>query len=272
MIAVDDLKRPTGPPGRRGTTPPSPSRSTRCRLATFSPAWRYGRAHDVLDVATGTGNIALRAAAAGAHVVGLDLTPELFETARRAAERAWRRDRLGRGRRRGSCPSTTRASTSSCRSSASSSPRATRWSPRAGTRVSPRRADRARQLDPRGPDRRAVQDHGRATCRPSPTTPRRPRSGAAKSMSAACSPTRRSSSSSSAGSTRGASTPPSMGRVHRDPLRPDPQGARAPDAEGRWDECRDEIHAMAERRNEATDGSLLMQAEYLVAVGTKAEG
>jgi len=40
---------------------------------------------DVLDVATGTGNIALRAAAAGAHVIGLDLTPELFETARRRA-------------------------------------------------------------------------------------------------------------------------------------------------------------------------------------------
>jgi SAM-dependent methyltransferase len=41
---------------------------------------------EVLDVATGTGNIALRAAAGGAQVVGLDLTPELFETARRRAE------------------------------------------------------------------------------------------------------------------------------------------------------------------------------------------
>jgi SAM-dependent methyltransferase len=43
-----------------------------------------GRA--VLDVATGTGNVALRAAAAGAAVVGLDLAPELFETARPRAE------------------------------------------------------------------------------------------------------------------------------------------------------------------------------------------
>src|SRR5215216_6273752 len=43
---------------------------------------------EVLDVATGTGNIAIQTAAAGAQVVGLDLTPELFETARRrAAER-----------------------------------------------------------------------------------------------------------------------------------------------------------------------------------------
>jgi len=38
-------------------------------------------------------------------------------------------------------------------------------------------------------------------------------------------------------------------------------------AEGRWEECREEIYAMAKRRNKATDGSLLMQAEYLVAVG-----
>ena len=40
---------------------------------------------DVLDVACGTGNAALRAAQAGAQVVGLDLTPELFETGRRLA-------------------------------------------------------------------------------------------------------------------------------------------------------------------------------------------
>ena len=40
---------------------------------------------DVLDVATGTGNVALRAAATGARVVGLDLTPELFDAARRRA-------------------------------------------------------------------------------------------------------------------------------------------------------------------------------------------
>jgi SAM-dependent methyltransferase len=41
---------------------------------------------DVLDVATGTGNVAIPAAAASTQVVGLDLTPELFDTARRRAE------------------------------------------------------------------------------------------------------------------------------------------------------------------------------------------
>lgn len=38
-------------------------------------------------------------------------------------------------------------------------------------------------------------------------------------------------------------------------------------AEGSWEDCRGEIRAMADRRNEATDGSLLMHAEYLVTVG-----
>jgi SAM-dependent methyltransferase len=45
-----------------------------------------GSEHSVLDVATGTGNVAVRAAAAGAAVVGLDLTPELFGAARPRAE------------------------------------------------------------------------------------------------------------------------------------------------------------------------------------------
>jgi SAM-dependent methyltransferase len=47
-----------------------------------------GRGEDVLDVACGTGNAAIRAARAGGRVVGLDLTPELFETGRREAAAA----------------------------------------------------------------------------------------------------------------------------------------------------------------------------------------
>ena len=39
----------------------------------------------VLDVACGTGNAAIPAAAAGGEVTGLDITPELFEDARRRA-------------------------------------------------------------------------------------------------------------------------------------------------------------------------------------------
>ena len=43
---------------------------------------------DVLDVATGTGNAAIPAAQRGARVTGLDLTPELFDVARRRASDA----------------------------------------------------------------------------------------------------------------------------------------------------------------------------------------
>ena len=43
---------------------------------------------NLLDVATGSGNVAIPAALAGASVTGLDLTPELLEAARRRAEEA----------------------------------------------------------------------------------------------------------------------------------------------------------------------------------------
>jgi ubiquinone/menaquinone biosynthesis C-methylase UbiE len=44
--------------------------------------------HDVLDVATGSGNCALVAALSGAKVTGLDITPELFDAARRRCTEA----------------------------------------------------------------------------------------------------------------------------------------------------------------------------------------
>jgi SAM-dependent methyltransferase len=43
---------------------------------------------DVLDVATGTGNVAIHAARAGARVAGLDRSPELLEIAERRASQA----------------------------------------------------------------------------------------------------------------------------------------------------------------------------------------
>jgi ubiquinone/menaquinone biosynthesis C-methylase UbiE len=47
-----------------------------------------GPGEALLDVATGSGNVAIPAAAAGASVTGLDLTPELLEVARRRARDA----------------------------------------------------------------------------------------------------------------------------------------------------------------------------------------
>jgi ubiquinone/menaquinone biosynthesis C-methylase UbiE len=46
------------------------------------------RGQHVLDVAAGTGNVAIRAAMAGARVVASDLTPEHFQAGRRAAAAA----------------------------------------------------------------------------------------------------------------------------------------------------------------------------------------
>ncbi len=46
------------------------------------------RGQRVLDVAAGTGNVAIRAALAGATVVATDLTPEHFDAGRRAADDA----------------------------------------------------------------------------------------------------------------------------------------------------------------------------------------
>jgi len=44
-----------------------------------------GTDEDVLDIACGTGNAAIRAAQAGGRVIGVDLTPELFEAGKREA-------------------------------------------------------------------------------------------------------------------------------------------------------------------------------------------
>jgi SAM-dependent methyltransferase len=86
MIAVNDLKRT-----HRVTWAAGDYAAVAEQIDEVPPRDLLARAElepgiDVLDVATGTGNIALRAAAAGGTVVGLDLTPELFGTARRRAE------------------------------------------------------------------------------------------------------------------------------------------------------------------------------------------
>ena len=51
-------------------------------------ATRVGPGDTVLDVACGTGNVAVQAAQAGAEVTALDLTPELFDAARARAQAA----------------------------------------------------------------------------------------------------------------------------------------------------------------------------------------
>jgi SAM-dependent methyltransferase len=86
MIAVHDLKRT-----HRATWAAGDYAAVAEHIDEVPPRDLLARAElepglAVLDVATGTGNVALRAAAQGADVVGVDLTPELFGAARRRAE------------------------------------------------------------------------------------------------------------------------------------------------------------------------------------------
>ena len=86
MIAVADLKR-----AHRATWAAGDYAAVAERIDEVPPGDLLERVpvrpyEDVLDVATGTGNVALQAASAGADVVGVDLTPELFDTARRRAD------------------------------------------------------------------------------------------------------------------------------------------------------------------------------------------
>jgi SAM-dependent methyltransferase len=86
MTAIADLKR-----AHRATWASGDYAAVAELIDEVPPAHLFARVpvragEDVLDVAAGTGNAALRAALDGASVVGLDLTPELFAVARRRAE------------------------------------------------------------------------------------------------------------------------------------------------------------------------------------------
>jgi SAM-dependent methyltransferase len=225
---------------------------------------------DVLDVATGTGNIALRAAAVGAQVVGLDLTPELLETARRRADEhdvfvdwvAGDAEDL---------PFDDESFDSVLSAF--------------GVQFAPRH--------------HVVADELARVCRPGGRiavvnwTPEGMIGELFKILSAYLPKP-----------PEGASPPPLWGKEDHvrelfagsdveleftrghNPFRfdsaehfvvffethygPTLKARERLTGEGRWEDCRREIVAMAERRNSATDGSLLLNSEYLVAVARKA--
>jgi SAM-dependent methyltransferase len=225
---------------------------------------------EVLDVAAGTGNIAIRAAAAGAQVIGLDLTPELFATARRRAE--------VRG-----------VAVDWVEGDAEEIPfedeRFDRVLSAFGVQFAPRHEIVARELarvcrpggrigvvnwTPEGQIGELFSIIGRYL--PSPPDYASPPplwgsedhvrglfgdGGVELEFARGRNPWRFDS--------------PEHYVVFKEThYGPTLKARERLTAEGRWEECRDEILAMVERRNEATDGSLLMFSEYLVAVGTKA--
>jgi SAM-dependent methyltransferase len=226
---------------------------------------------EVLDVATGTGNIALRAAAAGAQVVGLDLTPELFDTARRRAE--------DHG-----------VAVDWVEGDAEDLPfedeRFDRVLSAFGVQFAPRHEIVAQELarvcrpggriglvnwTPTGQVGELFKIIGRYLPPPPDFASPPPLWGDEDHVR---------------GLFAGTAVALEFARGHN-PWRfdsaehyvafmethygPTVKARERLTAEGRWDECHREILAMAERRNEATDGSLLMYAEYLIAVGYKRE-
>jgi SAM-dependent methyltransferase len=227
--------------------------------------------HEVLDVATGTGNIAIRTAAAGARTIGLDLTPELFETARRrAAEHGVDVEWI-----EGDAEDLPFEDESFDRVLSAF-----------GVMFAPRHEVAAKELA--------------RVCRPGGRiglvswTPEGQIGELFKIMGRYMPPL-----------PDYASPPPLWGseehvlRLFADtPVEfefargmnpwqfdsaadyvsfmethygPTVKARERLSAEGRWEECRAQIVAMADRRNEATDGSLLMHAEYLIAIGRKTE-
>ena len=224
---------------------------------------------EVLDVATGTGNLAIRAAAAGAVVTGLDLTPELFETARaRAAAHDVVVDWV--------------------EGDAEELPfedeRFDHVLSAFGIQFAPRHEIVARELA------RVVRPGGRIGL--VNWTPEGLIGGLFKIMGSYMpAPPAFASPPPLWGSTdhvrrlfAGSRVELEFARGHN-PWRfespeawvsfmetaygPTLKARQRLTAEGTWDECRAEIVALAERRNEASDGSLHMEAEYLITVAHK---
>ena len=225
---------------------------------------------DVLDVATGTGNIAIRAAAAGAQVVGLDLTPELFDTARRRAADA-------------------DVTVDWVEGDAEDLPfddeRFDHVLSAFGVQFAPRHEIVAAELarvcrpggriglvnwTPEGLIGELFKIMGRYLPAPPDYASPPPLWGNEEHVRGLLA-----GSGVELGFTRGFNPWRFDSAEHwvvfmETHYGPTLKARERLTGEGRWDDCRGEIVAMAERRNEAVDGSLLMRAEYLVTAGRKA--
>ena len=270
MIAVEELKRAHRATWAAGDYPAVAEMIDEVPPRDLLARVDIRPGEDVLDVATGTGNAALRAAAAGANVVGLDLTPELFERARaREAEFGVEVDWV-----EGDAESLPFADDSFDAVLSIF-----------GIQFAPRHEVTANELarvvrpggriglvnwTPEGLIGELFKIMGKYMPAPPSYASPPPLWGSEQHVRALF-----------AGE-------PVEFEFHRGPnpwrydsaeefveffetnYGPTLKARERLMAEGRWNDCRNEMLAMAERHNEADDGSLLMQAEYLVAVGTKA--
>jgi SAM-dependent methyltransferase len=232
------------------------------------PAVELAPGQRVLDVATGSGNLALRAAAAGADVVGLDLTPELLETAeRRAAQQGvdieW------------------------VEGDAESLPFEDESFDRVlsvfGVQFAPRHAVVAGELvrvcrpggrigvvnwTPEGLIGELFKIMGRYMPPPPDYASPPPLWGSEEHVRELFADAVELSFSRGLNPFR-LESPEHFVVFFETHYGPTLKARERLSAEGRWAECRSEILAMVQRRNQATDGTLEMYGEYLVTVGRK---
>jgi SAM-dependent methyltransferase len=225
--------------------------------------------HDVLDVATGTGNLAIRAAAAGADVVGLDLTPELFDAARARAAAAdvvvdW------------------------VEGDAEELPFEDDAFDRVvsafGVQFAPRHQIVAAELvgvcrpggriglvnwTPEGVIGELFKIMGRYLPAPPAFASPPPLWGSDGHVRGLFADSRVVLDFDRGHNPWRFDSPEAWVAFMETAYGPTVKARQRLTAEGRWDDCRAELLALAERRNEATDGSLHMEAEYLITVAHK---
>jgi SAM-dependent methyltransferase len=224
---------------------------------------------EVLDVATGTGNLAIRAAATGAQVVGLDLTPELFETARaRAAAHDVVVDWV--------------------EGDAEELPYEDEVFDRVlsafGVQFAPRHEIVAHELagvcrpggriglvnwTPEGLIGELFKIMGTYLPAPPAFASPPPLWGSPSHVSRLFEGTPVVLEFDRGTNPWRFESPEAWVTFMETAYGPTVKARQRLTAEGRWEECRAEMVALAERRNEATDGSLHMEAEYLITVGHK---
>jgi len=225
--------------------------------------------HRVLDVAAGTGNVAIRAAAAGAEVVGLDLTPELFAAARRRAGRA------------GVVVDWVEGDAEELPFEDESFDRVLSAF---GVQFAPRHAVAARELagvcrpggliglvnwTPAGTIGQLFKIMGRYLPAPPEFASPPPLWGDEEHVRELFDGTGVELEFARGSNPWRFPSPEAWVALMETAYGPTLKARARLTAEGRWEECRAEILALAERSNEAADGSLLMQAEYLITVGRK---
>jgi SAM-dependent methyltransferase len=225
---------------------------------------------DVLDVAAGTGNIAIRVAAAGARVIGLDLTPELFDTARRrAAEHGVAVDWV--------------------EGDAEDLPfedeRFDLVLSAFGVQFAPRHEIAAQELarvcrpggqiglvnwTPEGQVGELFKIMGRYLPPPPAYASAPPLWGSEEHVRRLFADSPIELEFARGNNPWWFDSPEHYVVFMETYYGPTVKARERLTGEGRWEECRAEILALAERYNEATDGSFFMNAEYLVTVGRKA--